>query len=179
MATDGKLDTISNSRVQRALISLPITTWEAVIWVVSISSRVCLSLSPLILAAVTAGTMNISRMNSMVVTNSYIFMKLLYCMTAVVLTWATAEYMLRSVTRDRIPLKRRMIRGSLTLLEPTLISRLKTGFRIIGQHHPFFFMFRQLHEHGFQASLFPGKPVDQHIAVNQLLQQQRLILGIP
>ena len=55
MATDGKLDTISNSRVQRALISLPITTWEAVIWVVSISSRVCLSLSPLILDEPTSG----------------------------------------------------------------------------------------------------------------------------
>ena len=66
----GKLDTISNSRVQRALISLPITTWEAVIWVVSIRSNVCLSRSPLMLAAVTAGTMNIRRINSMAVTNS-------------------------------------------------------------------------------------------------------------
>ena len=107
-----------------ALISFPITTWDAVIWVVSINSRVCRSRSPLMLAAVTAGTMNISSINSMVVTNSYISMKLLYCMTAADSTWATAEYILSSVTMDRIPLNSTMMRGSRILLELTFISRL-------------------------------------------------------
>ena len=40
-------------------------------------------------------------------------------------------------------------------------------------------MFCQLHKYGFQASLFPGESVDQHIAVNQLLEQQGLVLCIP
>ena len=124
MATAGKLDTISKSSVLSALISFPITTCDAVIWVVSISSRVCLSRSPLMLAAVTAGTINISSINSMVVTNSYISIKLLYWITAVDSTWATAEYMLSSVTMDRIPLNSTIMRGSRILLELTFISRL-------------------------------------------------------
>ena len=33
-------------------------------------------------------------------------------------------------------------------------------------------MFCQLHKYGFQASLFPGESVNQHIAVNELLEQQ-------
>ena len=76
------------------------------------------------LAAVTAGTMNISSINSMVVTNSYISIKLLYWITAVDSTWATAEYMLSSVTMDRIPLNSTIMRGSRILLELTFISRL-------------------------------------------------------
>ena len=39
-------------------------------------------------------------------------------------------------------------------------------------------MFCQLHKYGFQASLFPGESVNQHIAVNELLEQQGLVLGI-
>ena len=44
---------------------------------------------------------------------------------------------------------------------------------------PFFFMVSQLHKDCFQAAFLSGKAIYQHITVDQLLQQDRLILGIP
>ena len=68
MATAGKLERISKNKVLRALKSFPVTICPALIRVVSIRSKVCRSRSPLIAEAVTAGTININRINSMDVT---------------------------------------------------------------------------------------------------------------
>ena len=40
-------------------------------------------------------------------------------------------------------------------------------------------MVSQLHKDCFQAAFLSGKAIYQHITVDQLLQQDRLILGIP
>ena len=74
--------------------------------------------------AVTAGTININNKNSMDVTNSYRSIKLLYWMFAVAFTCMITEYIFKSVTKNRIPLKRKIIRGSFRLRELTRISLL-------------------------------------------------------
>ena len=107
-----------------ALISFPFTICAGVIWVVSMSSKVWRSRSPLMLEAVTAGTIKVSRINSMVATNSYISIKLLYWMVAVALTWETTEYIFISATAQRMPLNTVRISGRRRLRELTLDSRL-------------------------------------------------------
>jgi hypothetical protein len=124
MATAGKLERISKNKVLRALKSFPVTICPALIRVVSIRSKVCRSRSPLIAEAVTAGTININRINSMDVTNSYNSIKLLYWILADAFTCMITEYIFKRVTKNKIPLNRKMIRGSFMLLELTRISRL-------------------------------------------------------
>ena len=124
MATAGKLERISKNKVLRALKSFPVTICPALIRVVSIRSKVCRSRSPLIAEAVTAGTINISRINSIDVTNSYNSIKLLYWILADAFTCMITEYIFKRVTKNKIPLNRKMIRGSFMLLELTRISRL-------------------------------------------------------
>ena len=88
------------------------------------SSKVWRSRSPLMLEAVTAGTMKVRRINSMVATNSYISIKLLYWMVAVALTWETTEYIFISATAQRMPLNTVRISGRRRLREFTRDSRL-------------------------------------------------------
>ena len=148
---------------------------------VSISSKVWRSRSPLMLEAVTAGTIKVSRINSMVATNSYISIKLLYWMVAVALTWeTTANTYSSSATsaEDAVkhtsgsaagagfgnsPVISRLInRILLHRITPTLsssrsVSCIKTDSRL---------------------PCLADKAVDQHLRVDQLLQQHGLVLLI-
>jgi hypothetical protein len=58
------------------------------------------------------------------VTNSYRSIKLLYWILADAFTCMITEYIFKRVTKNKIPLNRKMIRGSFMLLELTRISRL-------------------------------------------------------
>ena len=95
-----------------------------VIFVVNRSSRVWRSRSPLMLPEVSAGMINIKSRNSRVATKAYSWRKLEYWTVAEIRTWATAEYILRSATTARIPLKTMMIKGILKLLARTVTSLL-------------------------------------------------------
>ena len=68
--------------------------------------------------------MKVSSINSIVATNSYISIKLLYWMVAVALTWETTEYMFISATAQRMPLNTVRISGRRRLRELTRVSRL-------------------------------------------------------
>ena len=82
----------------RADQNLPRIISFGFIVVVSISSSVCLSRSPLILLAVNAGIINISIKNSMDETKVYSSKKREYCISAVTLTCSTTVNILNRAT---------------------------------------------------------------------------------
>ena len=120
----GKLDTTSRNIFTKAAPSIPATISQDFMPVVSIRSRVCRSLSPLMDPAVVAGMMSSSMINSMPATKRYRSRKLLYWMSAVRRTCSTLEYIFRRATMARMLLNTVMIRGILRLLAMTIISLL-------------------------------------------------------
>ena len=165
----GKLDTTSKNTVERQDSSLPITMSAGVILVVRRRFSVCLSLSPLTLPAVRAGTISKSMANSMAAPKIYRLRKLEYWISAVAFSWVTMEYMFKSATRARRLLQLKMIRGSLKDLALTRLSWRYTGLIFMDQHLPFLFVAGDLHEHRLQVSPLSHKAAQLDSPVNKLL----------
>ena len=91
--------------------------------VVSISSSVCRSLSPLMLLAVRAGIINISIKNSMEDTKVYSSRNLEYCISAVTFTCSTTVNILNRATMAKTLLNIRRI-SAIRILRLLTVSSL-------------------------------------------------------